>query len=61
LNSSIELAAVGKKLWAKDLISAGSKLPFACPSPDFANATSKYILEYTKIVDKLHNAAMDSR
>jgi hypothetical protein len=53
LNNSIKLAAMGKKSWAKDLMTAASKLPFACPGPDLANATSKSILEYAKSVDGL--------
>jgi hypothetical protein len=48
LNSSIKLAAAGKNSWAKDLISAASKLPFTSPGPNFANATSKSILDYAK-------------
>jgi hypothetical protein len=48
LNNSIKLAAMGKKSWAKDLLSAASKLPFACPVPELENATSKSILEYAK-------------
>jgi hypothetical protein len=52
-NSPIKLAATDKKSWAKDLISAASKLPFACPGPNFGNATSKSILDYAKNVDNL--------
>ncbi|KAJ6458385.1 hypothetical protein C8R47DRAFT_995180 [Mycena vitilis] len=53
VNSSIKLAALGKKSWAKDLITAASKLPFTCPGPDLQNATSNSILEYAKSVDTL--------
>ncbi|KAJ6447689.1 hypothetical protein C8R47DRAFT_1083542 [Mycena vitilis] len=51
LEFSIKLAAMSKKSWAKDLMSAASKLPFACPGPDLQNATSKIILDYAKSVD----------
>ncbi|KAJ7894043.1 hypothetical protein B0H13DRAFT_1886099 [Mycena leptocephala] len=52
-NSSIKLNVIGTKSWAKDPMSAASKLPFACPGPDFANTTSKSILDYANTVDKL--------
>ncbi|KAJ7689548.1 hypothetical protein B0H17DRAFT_937128, partial [Mycena rosella] len=53
VNSSIKLAAAGKKSWAKDLMTAASKLPFECPGPDLANTTAVSILDYTKMVDGL--------
>jgi hypothetical protein len=42
-NSSIELAAMGKKSWAGDVLIAGSKLPFECPRLDFATATEESV------------------
>jgi hypothetical protein len=53
LNSSLQLAVLGKKSWARDLIIASSKLPFACPPPDLQNATPVSILDYAKSVDNL--------
>jgi hypothetical protein len=31
LNSSIELAGLRKKLWAGDVLTVATRLPFACP------------------------------
>jgi hypothetical protein len=53
VNSSIKLAAAGKKSWAKDLMTAASKLPFTCPGPELANATAASTLDYAKSVDDL--------
>jgi hypothetical protein len=54
LNSSIELAAKGKKCWAKDLITAASRLPFQCPELVLiAPTTVEDIQTYAKAVDKL--------
>ncbi|KAJ7909563.1 hypothetical protein B0H13DRAFT_2272818 [Mycena leptocephala] len=52
-NSSIKLNVIGTKSWAKDPMSAASKLPFAWSGADFANTTSKSILDYANTVDKL--------
>ena len=43
-----ELAASNKKSWVKDVLTAATKLPFACPPLDFANATPKSVEEYRK-------------
>jgi hypothetical protein len=43
----------GIKLWARDLILASSKLPFACSAPDLVNASTDSILAYAKSVDAL--------
>jgi hypothetical protein len=51
LNSSIELAAAGKKSWAGDLIIAATKLPFTCPPFDFTTATEKSVEEYRKGIE----------
>jgi hypothetical protein len=54
LDSSIELAAKGKKCWAKDLITAASRLPFHCPELVLiATTTVKDIQTYAKAVDNL--------
>ncbi|KAJ7081804.1 hypothetical protein B0H15DRAFT_994332 [Mycena belliarum] len=53
VNSSIKLAAAGKKSWAKDLLTAASKLPFPCPELDLANATALSVLDYAKMIDGL--------
>ncbi|KAJ7508183.1 hypothetical protein B0H11DRAFT_1704589, partial [Mycena galericulata] len=47
-NSSIELAATGKKSWAGDVLIAAKKLPFECPPLDFAyrNYVEKNALEW---------------
>ncbi|KAJ7242195.1 hypothetical protein C8J57DRAFT_1084428, partial [Mycena rebaudengoi] len=50
LNSSLELAAQEMKCWARDLILASSKLPFACP--DLVNASPDSILAYATSVLK---------
>jgi hypothetical protein len=54
LDSSIELSAKGKKCWAKDLITAASRLPFQCPELVLnATSTIEDIQNYAKVVDKL--------
>ncbi|KAJ7454636.1 hypothetical protein B0H11DRAFT_1654427, partial [Mycena galericulata] len=52
LNSSIELAATGKKSWAGDVLIAAKKLPFECPLLDFSSATEQSIEAYRKCVEK---------
>jgi hypothetical protein len=51
LNSSIEIAAIGKKSWAGDVIIAATRLPFTCPSLDFKTATEKSVEEYRKGIE----------
>ncbi|KAJ6501046.1 hypothetical protein C8R47DRAFT_970532 [Mycena vitilis] len=54
LDSSLQLAARAKKSWAKDLITAASRLPFQCPELILTNATSiEYVKDYAKSVEKL--------
>ncbi|KAJ7262647.1 hypothetical protein B0H12DRAFT_1269863 [Mycena haematopus] len=53
LNNSIKLAVMGKKFWARDLLTAATKLPFPCPPPDLATATPKSIFDYAKSVEGL--------
>jgi hypothetical protein len=51
LNSSIELAAMGKKSWAKDLIKAATRLPFELPELILTKSTTiTDIEEYSKTV-----------
>jgi hypothetical protein len=51
LDSSIELAAIGKKSWAGDVLIAATKLPFECPPLDLASATPTEVEEYRKDVE----------
>ena len=54
LNSSIELAGLGKKSWAKDLIKVTTRLPFHCPLLVLTRSTSPLdIVNYAKLVQKL--------
>jgi hypothetical protein len=53
LNSSIELAARGKKSWFGNLCTAASKLPFECPPPQIQDATPESIKAYAKSVEVL--------
>ncbi|KAJ7246142.1 hypothetical protein B0H12DRAFT_1306477 [Mycena haematopus] len=53
LNNSIKLAVMGKKSWARDLLTAATKLPFPCPPPDLATATPRSIFDYAKSVEGL--------
>ncbi|KAJ7601403.1 hypothetical protein DFH06DRAFT_1026134 [Mycena polygramma] len=51
LNSSIELAAAGKRSWAGDVLTAATKLPFTCPAFEFRTATEKSVAEYRKTIE----------
>jgi hypothetical protein len=54
LDSSIELCAMGKTSWAKDLIKAASRLPFHCPVFVLTHETSIQEVEnYGKTVNIL--------
>ena len=54
LNSSLELAAGGKKSWVSDLIKAATRLPFRCPELVLTDTTSIRDVEiYAKLVDQL--------
>src|ERR1700743_2475634 len=54
LDSSIELSAKGKRGWAKDLITATSRLPFQCPELVLISTTTvEDIQRYAKVVDTL--------
>ncbi|KAJ7242477.1 hypothetical protein C8J57DRAFT_1557735 [Mycena rebaudengoi] len=51
LNSSIELAANGKKSWAKDLLTAVTRMPFELPELILTKSTTiEEIEEYSKVV-----------
>ncbi|KAJ7744243.1 hypothetical protein DFH07DRAFT_777108 [Mycena maculata] len=52
LNSSIELAARGKRSWAGDVLTAAKKLKFPIPSLNFVNATTSSVEAYRKLVKK---------
>ncbi|KAJ7724336.1 hypothetical protein DFH07DRAFT_722319, partial [Mycena maculata] len=52
LNSSIELAAAGKRSWAGDVLTAAKKLKFPIPPLDFLNATTSSVEAYQKLVEK---------
>jgi hypothetical protein len=51
LNSSIELAGLRKKSWAGDVLTAATRLPFACPPLNFALAAEKTIDAYQKDIE----------
>ena len=54
LNSSLELAAGGKKSWVADLTKAASRLPFGCPELFLTDVTSIRDVEiYATLADKL--------
>ncbi|KAJ6497212.1 hypothetical protein C8R47DRAFT_972415 [Mycena vitilis] len=54
LDSSLELCAMGKSSWAKDLIKAASRLPFPCPVLVLTKTTSiEDVKNYGKKVDVL--------
>ncbi|KAJ7246473.1 hypothetical protein C8J57DRAFT_1675268 [Mycena rebaudengoi] len=51
LNSSIELAANGKKSWAKDLITAVTRMPFELPELILTKSTTiEEIEEYSQVI-----------
>ena len=54
LDSSLELSAKGKTSWAKDLITAASRLSFRCPVLVLTDMTSiEDVEDYSKTVDRL--------
>ncbi|KAJ7751125.1 hypothetical protein B0H16DRAFT_1221551, partial [Mycena metata] len=52
LNSSIELAAAGKRARAGDLFTAAKKLKFSIPPLDFTNATETSVKAYRELVEQ---------
>ncbi|KAJ6598776.1 hypothetical protein B0H10DRAFT_1825847 [Mycena sp. CBHHK59/15] len=61
LDSSIELSAMGKRCWVKDLTGAASRLPFQCPELTLsATTTVEDIQNYTKKVDTLNTEWLQS-
>jgi hypothetical protein len=66
LDSSIELCAQGKKSWAKDLITAASRLPFRCPELVLTDTTSiqdaqNYAKSATGLNQLIRQALLTSR
>jgi hypothetical protein len=52
LDSSIKLAAMGKRSWVGDVLIAAKKMPFQCPPLDFGSANDKTVEAYRKSVQK---------
>lgn len=54
LRSSLELSAMNKRSWAKDLITAASRLPFPCPTLVLNQGISTTdVQNYAKVIEKL--------